>query len=232
MEALDDDMRARRGQGPSTSAGAGAGASASASTSSGTDFLRPFSSFARGEPAEASTSFASTTSNTSGRSSTSELGSTISRIQSIDPVAAAKWHAEVEALRALLKVRDFAFPEQDPRHVGARDVGSAPEKGDPPQAGSVDDEEQQDWGVDANDAEAAGDDDALPEGLYQVLYAFAAESEHELNVQPGDRVRVVGHLDGGWSIVERAANQKGIAAESERGLVPESYLEWISEESP
>lgn len=68
----------------------------------------------------------------------------------------------------------------------------------------------------------------LPEGLYEAAYAFEAESEHELSVASGERLRVVGALEGGWAIAERL-EVKGDAKECERGLVPEAYLEWIGD---
>ncbi|KDN52097.1 hypothetical protein K437DRAFT_39990 [Tilletiaria anomala UBC 951] len=186
----------------------------------------------------------------SSRSSNSQ-SQTDQEAEAMDPVAAAKWREEVAALYAQLRVRDFAFPETDPRHVGARDV-SAPqgggtsaltgtsadgdgEDGNNKNNNNNHNEEEEDWGVDANDAEvdAEGDNgDGLALGVYEVLYAFEAESEHELTCKPGDRVRVVGNLEGGWAVVERVSPgaQEESEEEVKRGLVPESYIGWIGDE--
>lgn len=165
--------------------------------------------------------------------------------------AARKWQEELALLYAQLKVRDYAFGEDDPRHVGARDVSvSAAQSWDP----QVDQ-----YGIaDASQAGAAdGDEDLFVEGegsegglacgIYQVLYGFQAESEHELTVEAGEKVRVVGGLDGGWAIVETlepglptttsstsaegAQAQEEASTEYRKGLVPESYLGWIEEQA-
>ncbi len=198
-----------------------------------------------------------------------------------------RWMAEMDELYAQLKVKDFAFPAEDGRHVGMRDarlkgpagggggagrgawlatlVGSdeeeASEEEDDDGRGQRHDAgegEQDEWGLSAADAEAVGEEEeegaqeGLPLGIYEVLYAFEAESEHELSVEPGERVRVVGALDGGWAIVETlfaqgatlaaGANSTGEidAAASlgageaslsyRKGLVPESYLGWVEED--
>ncbi len=56
--------------------------------------------------------------------------------------------------------------------------------------------------------------------IYNVLYEFVPVSEHELAVQPGDVVHVVGSLEGGWAIAVKDGD------ESVKGLVPATYLEW------
>ncbi|CAO1630080.1 unnamed protein product [Sympodiomycopsis kandeliae] len=58
-------------------------------------------------------------------------------------------------------------------------------------------------------------------GRYKVLYDFESESEHELTVVAGEIVRVVGTVDGGWAV--------GFKEDGKEGLVPEGYLEWLSE---
>lgn len=166
-----------------------------------------------------------------------------------------------------IKVKDFAFSESDPRHVGARDVslGGAPSpKGHPfihrkPREEDWDDTDADssgvslgnqgrwrggagdDWGpgisYDEDEEEFEGDhgrrgsggssqaaeqDEAGTQpGLYEVIYDFGAESEHELSVSTGDRVRVVASVDGGWAVGIREGDGK-------EGLVPEGYLVWIT----
>ena len=153
----------------------------------------------------------------------------------------------------VLKVRDFGFPELDPRHVGARDVSlgaaaPAPERGSAAAArpwmslgggsalasGAMEESEDEDssaWDVPPSDDEAGMDeegegdeDDALPLGLYAAAYEFVAESTHELAVAAGEHVRVVGALEGGWAIAERITAGE---EQKERGLVPQAYLTWI-----
>uniref|UniRef100_V5ENW7 Cytoskeletal protein binding protein n=2 Tax=Kalmanozyma brasiliensis (strain GHG001) TaxID=1365824 RepID=V5ENW7_KALBG len=65
-----------------------------------------------------------------------------------------------------------------------------------------------------------GDHANVPEGVYKVLYEFDPVSEHELAVQPGDVVHVVGSLEGGWAIAVTNGD------EGVKGLVPATYLEW------
>lgn len=65
-----------------------------------------------------------------------------------------------------------------------------------------------------------GDHANVPEGIYTVLYEFDPVSEHELAVQPGDVVHVVGSLEGGWAIAVKNGD------EAVKGLVPATYLEW------
>ncbi|PWN23731.1 hypothetical protein BCV69DRAFT_279657 [Microstroma glucosiphilum] len=170
-----------------------------------------------------------------------------------------------------IKVKDFAFPEADPRHVGARDVslGAPTSKGHPfihrkPREEDWDESDADssgvslgnqgrwrggagdDWGpgvsYDEDEEEFEGDHgrrgsggsgqeqyDAEVEegepgtqpGLYEVIYDFGAESEHELSVSTGDRVRVVASVDGGWAVGIREGDGK-------EGLVPEGYLVWVS----
>jgi hypothetical protein len=145
----------------------------------------------------------------------------------------------------VLKVRDFGFPELDPRHVGARDVSlgaaaPAPERGSAAAArpwmslgggsalasGAMEESEVPPSDDEAGmDEEGEGDeDDALPLGLYAAAYEFVAESTHELAVAAGEHVRVVGALEGGWAIAERITAGE---EQKERGLVPQAYLTWI-----
>lgn len=160
-----------------------------------------------------------------------------------------------------LKVRDFAYEEVDPRHVGARDVGlPSPEKkhtsgsgfGMSPFGGQAlgghewgsteeeydDDEDEEE----EDDQEGYGNGSTgdmstqstdLPLGLYHAAYDFIAESDHELNIKVGQRVRLIGHVDGGWAIVVRVQDgQDDVAAdeeETEKGLVPQAYLQWLAQ---
>lgn len=147
----------------------------------------------------------------------------------------------------LLKIRDFAFTEVDPRHVGARDVGlPSPDQGGHSARHSIslglgrqegspadlydDDEEEDEEEEDEGDLSAG--QTALPPGLYHAAYDFTAESEHELDVKVGQRVRLIGHVDGGWAIVVRVrAGDEDVAADDEdvdKGLVPQAYLEWLA----
>lgn len=146
-----------------------------------------------------------------------------------------------------VKIRDFAFPETDPRHVGARDVSAPHPAG--PEFYAEGEEAEEDWGLeqDADEDEFAGGaagtgdeemegveeegegEEGLPEGIYVAVYDFEAESAHELAVRAGERVRVVGALEGGWAVVQREGEGTGEREEEgkvERGLVPEAYLEW------
>lgn len=75
----------------------------------------------------------------------------------------------------------------------------------------------------------------MPIGLYHAAYEFVAESEHELSVQAGEKLRLIGHVEGGWAIVIRLApgQEDAIIDEdavprSDKGLVPEAYLEWLA----
>lgn len=136
-----------------------------------------------------------------------------------------------------LKIRDFAFSESDPRHVGARDLSIPEERlstgyGNNSRLSSEEKEEEDEWGPDAHEHSYEDDEEfqeersevGLPEGCYQVIYPFEAESEHELSVSQGMKVMVVGALEGGWAIVQKILDDNG---EGDRGLVPEGYLEWL-----
>ncbi|CEH15408.1 Src homology-3 domain [Ceraceosorus bombacis] len=152
---------------------------------------------------------------------------------------------------SMLRIRDFGFPEEDPRHFGARDV-SAPQQGGRGGAGAgasgmfageAGEEEESAWpNADAStmsdeEEEKEGDDGGPRPGIYSAAYDFQAESEHELTVVSGTRVRVVGALEGGWAIAEiYAENKQGDVTGQEeegtkRGLVPEAYLEWLEEDT-
>lgn len=63
-------------------------------------------------------------------------------------------------------------------------------------------------------------DDSLPEGNYRVIYPFESEGAHEMSVKEGEVVRVKGRLGDGWVVAERLED-----ADTEEGLVPESYLQ-------
>jgi hypothetical protein len=158
---------------------------------------------------------------------------------------------------APLKIRDFAYEEVDPRHVGARDVGlPSPERkhtsgfgmspfGGGPNLGGHewgsteeeydDEDEEEEEDQEGYGNESTGDTSSssikLPPGLYHAAYDFVAESDHELNVKVGQRVRLIGHVDGGWGIVVRVKDgEDDVAAdeeETEKGLVPQAYLEWL-----
>lgn len=181
-----------------------------------------------------------------------------------------------------LKVRDYAFDESDPRHVGARDVSlpspsarAAKDSGDEMMGmlgggaiaglrlglgGGGGGAGVHEWAVSTEEYEEDDDDDiddageesdggvllssaqpsnsslgqsGLPLGLYYAAYDFSAESEHELDVKVGQRVRLIGHVDGGWAIVVRVGQgQEDISAddeEADKGLVPEAYLQWLAD---
>lgn len=129
-----------------------------------------------------------------------------------------------------IKVRDFAFPSDDPRHHGHPLVEPQPSADDSQYA----DEHAQD-AADADEHEFyiegaedenefdgdQGDNASVPEGVYNVLYQFDPVSEHELAVAPGDVVHVVGSLEGGWAIAVKDGGDEGV-----KGLVPATYLEW------
>lgn len=161
---------------------------------------------------------------------------------------------DIEPL-APLKVRDYAFPETDPRHVGAREVGlgtqvnadasptskfgfgtfgggGASGPAHEWSIGGIDHDDDDDEDVyDVNSESDEGSQDGLPLGLYHAAYDFIAESEHELDVKVGQRVRLVGHVDGGWAIVVRICDgEEDVDLEDEsvdKGLVPEAYLQWL-----
>ncbi|KAK0561233.1 hypothetical protein OC844_003329 [Tilletia horrida] len=176
-----------------------------------------------------------------------------------------------------IKVRDFGFVREDPRHFGVGDeededeeeVDEAEEElddgrwqgagagaGEEPATVASPEEhdynegwQQQQQGADYLPEEEEGGEQGeaggggLPHGWYAAMYAFDAESAHELTVVPGERLLVVGALPGGWAIVERDVGQdaevEGAGAgagaggeeepKAERGLVPEGYLSWLGE---
>ncbi|SPO31721.1 uncharacterized protein UTRI_06573_B [Ustilago trichophora] len=122
-----------------------------------------------------------------------------------------------------IKVRDFAYPSDDPRHHGQQLLEEQANSGEQ----DADEEEGQEpdefYIEGAEDDEFDGDegDNAnIPQGIYNVLYEFDPVSEHELAVQPGEVVHVVGSLEGGWAIAIKNDDQ-GI-----KGLVPATYLKW------
>lgn len=176
------------------------------------------------------------------------------RASSFSPLDGSTTHhlegGDEEGLQKLmipLKIRDYAFIELDPRHVGARDV-SAPSpsadrydayrsgaggwrrgtEDDDAEEGDHDDEE-------GEDGEEANVEQRLPTGLYHAAYDFVGESEHELSVAVGQKVRLIGYVDGGWAIVvrvEEGEEDRNFSLEEEmpgvdKGLVPEAYLEWL-----
>ncbi len=132
-------------------------------------------------------------------------------------------HAESEPS---IKVRDFAFPVDDPRHFGVW----LDEPQDSSHAHDADQSHQEDTAghdfyiegaEDENEFDGdEGDSASVPEGIYNVLYEFEPVSEHELAVQPGDVVHVVGSIEGGWAIAISSHDP------SIKGLVPATYLEW------
>ncbi|GAC95068.1 cytoskeletal protein binding protein [Pseudozyma hubeiensis SY62] len=128
-----------------------------------------------------------------------------------------------------IRIRDFAFPDDDPRHKGdplAEPQSSADHYQDFDEHGhssaDVDEDEFYIEGAeDENEFDGdQGDNASVPEGVYKVLYAFEPVSEHELAVHPGEVVHVIGSLDGGWAIALKEGD------ESVKGLVPATYLEW------
>lgn len=172
-----------------------------------------------------------------------------------------------DAFLTPLKVRDYAFGETDPRHVGARDVSAPSQReslatgssifggigggvgggGGGPLGGfgsftgmfqSGGQQHSVDWGLtqtsdsddsDEDDGNENQEEEGLPHGLYHAVYDFAAESEHELSVSVGEKVRLVGHVDGGWAVVVKVLARPPDQDEEHgaKGLVPEAYLEWL-----
>lgn len=126
-----------------------------------------------------------------------------------------------------IKVRDFAFPEDDPRHHGEPlfDQQNEAEQAEDQQHQEESDAAEHEFYIEGADDENEfdgdeGDNANVPEGIYKVLYEFNPVSEHELAVQPGETVHVVGFLEGGWAIAIKDDDQ-GV-----KGLVPATYLEW------
>lgn len=126
-------------------------------------------------------------------------------------------------------MRDFAFPPDDPRHHGEQLLDAEQEEAE---QGSQDEYPQEESDAaehefyiqgadDENEFDGdQGDNANVPEGLYKVLYEFDPVSEHELAVQPGETVHVVGSIEGGWAIAIKDDDQ------AVKGLVPATYLEW------
>ncbi|SOV05898.1 uncharacterized protein UDID_08786 [Ustilago sp. UG-2017a] len=128
-----------------------------------------------------------------------------------------------------IEVRDFAFPPDDPRHHGEQLLDPEQEE---VEQGSQDqypqeesDAAEHEFYIEGADDENEfdgdeGDNANVPEGVYKVLYEFDPVSEHELAVQPGETVHVVGSIEGGWAIAIKDDDQ------AIKGLVPATYLEW------
>ncbi|KAJ1021898.1 hypothetical protein NDA16_003660 [Ustilago loliicola] len=127
-----------------------------------------------------------------------------------------------------IKVRDFAFPEDDPRHHGEQLLDpqqEEAEEGEHQHHQEESDAAEHEFYIEGADDENEFDGDEgnnanVPEGVYKVLYEFDPVSEHELAVQPGETVHVVGSIEGGWAIAIKYDDQ-GV-----KGLVPATYLEW------
>ena len=127
-----------------------------------------------------------------------------------------------------IRVRDFAFPQDDPRHHGhllAEAQQSAAKDQDFDEHGQESDADWNEFYIEGAEDENEfdgdeGDNANVAQGVYNVLYAFEPVSEHELAVEPGDLVHVVGSLEGGWAIAIKDGN------ETVKGLVPATYLEW------
>lgn len=150
----------------------------------------------------------------------------------------------------LVKIRDFAFPQGDDRHVGsgpfakrgsvASSTGSGRggwlgrvfgrkrngdgEGEENPEANSSQDDSDDPYYSDEEDEQGVGDEDGeapFVPGLYRALYAFEPEGTAEMALAEDQQVRVLGRGGGvGWVVVLKP---DGIA----QGLVPESYLELI-----
>jgi hypothetical protein len=129
-----------------------------------------------------------------------------------------------------VKIRDYAFSEVDPRHVGARDV-SAPI----PRLAQYEEDVEYAGDEQEEETEEEGGIKILPMGLYNAAYEFVAESEHEMSVPIGQKLRLVGHVEGGWAIVVKvkegeedlALPEADDTPNPDKGLVPQAYLEWI-----
>lgn len=127
-----------------------------------------------------------------------------------------------------IRIRDFAYPEYDPRYHGlplTEPLESAQHDQHSQEPGQEPDTDDQEFYIEGPEDENEfdgdqGDDANVPEGIYNVLYAFEPVSEHELAVGPGDTVHVVGSIDGGWAIAIKDGD------DSVKGLVPATYLEW------
>lgn len=131
-----------------------------------------------------------------------------------------------------VKIRDYAFSEVDPRHVGARDV-SAPSPRpaqDEESVGYAGQEQEEE-----TEEEEGGGSKVLPMGLYNAAYEFVAESVHEMSVPMGQKLRLVGHVEGGWAIVVKVKEgeedvslpEADDTPHPDKGLVPQAYLEWV-----
>jgi hypothetical protein len=105
----------------------------------------------------------------------------------------------------------------------------------PGEADDDDDDEEEEEEEDQHEDEEGEGPQPLPLGLYHAAYEFQAESEHELSVKAGQKVQLIGHVDGGWAIVVKLQNGKETwtageedqVPEEDKGLVPEAYLEWL-----
>lgn len=147
----------------------------------------------------------------------------------------------------LVKIRDFAFPSGDERHVGGgplakrASVASSTGSGRGGWLGRVfgrkrngdaegdDDSDYHDAHSDSQDSdEPSGSDDPCEEGdapfvpgLYRALYPFEPEGTAEMALAEDQQVRVLGRGGGvGWVVVLKPDGE-------EQALVPEGYLELV-----
>ncbi|EPQ25679.1 uncharacterized protein PFL1_06751 [Pseudozyma flocculosa PF-1] len=211
--------------------------SSQASQYAGSPRMRPLSSASslsrRGTAASSKDASPASPSARKRRSTASAHSRLSERAGSTTSICTAQQGGGDKAGWAPIVVRDFAFDPADPRFAGQREAGLGQ---DDDEAGSrqFDEGEGEEggWGdlegyEDEDEDEFVGDegDQAhVAEGVYRVVYEFVSESEHELSVEAGETVRVVGALEGGWAIVTKESDQEV------KGIVPATYLEWMSDE--
>ncbi|KAB5588552.1 hypothetical protein CTheo_8010 [Ceratobasidium theobromae] len=141
--------------------------------------------------------------------------------------------------RALIKVRDFAFPPSDERHFGrwspdkrdsrASSAGSgmfSRKRPDGEDSSSSDyhDTNSQDGYYDSDPDQSDEEESPFVPGIYRALYAFDPEGTAEMAMVEDQHVRVLGRGGGvGWVVVLKP---DGV----EQALVPEGYLELVRPE--
>ncbi|QRV72225.1 hypothetical protein RhiJN_00239 [Ceratobasidium sp. AG-Ba] len=124
----------------------------------------------------------------------------------------------------VVKIRDFAFPVGDERHVGDGPLSKRLSSASSSSSGWPPDDEYE--SQDEDDEPLSQDDsDAFVPGIYRALYAFEPEGTAEMALVEDQQVRVLGRGGGvGWVVVLKPGGG------SEQALVPEGYLEFVSAE--
>ncbi|CAO1615884.1 unnamed protein product [Jaminaea pallidilutea] len=117
---------------------------------------------------------------------------------------------------------DGGFDDDDEEEAELGTVNWQQSSGDEWGPGASYDEDEDEFEGDQGQPGAQENvDSEIHPGPYRVIYDFEAEEEHELSVKAGDRVTVVGAVEGGWAAGSRDADGK-------EGLVPAGYLEaWL-----